>query len=255
MGRIFEKRKHTMFARYARMAKGFTKIGREISIAVKQNGTNPDSNSRLRIVIQNAKAINMPKDRIDAAIMRASTKGEGNFEEINYEGYGPYGVAILAECTSDNPMRTVANIRMHFSRGKGTLGKTGSLDFIFERKGVFRIAKFGDMSSEFGENNSKFRTLHSELKIEELELELIEHGAEEIEENEKELIIYTKFIDFGSMQKALEEKKITIISAEKQRIPNTYVALNEEQKKEINELIEVLEEDDDVQMVFHNMAE
>ncbi|MBI4929622.1 MAG: YebC/PmpR family DNA-binding transcriptional regulator [Bacteroidetes bacterium] len=236
MGRIFEKRKHTMFARYARMAKGFTKIGREISIAVKQNGPNPDSNSRLRIVIQNAKAINMPKDRIDAAITRASTKGEGNFEEINYEGYGPYGVAILAECTSDNPMRTVANIRMHFSRGNGTLGKMGSLDFIFERKGVFRI------SSE-GKNK------------EVLELELIEHGADEIEETENELIIYTKFADFGSMQKALEEKKITILSAEKQRIPNTLVELNEEQQKEIHELIETLEEDDDVQAVFHNMAE
>lgn len=225
-----------MFARYARMAKGFTKIGREISIAVKQNGPNPDSNSRLRIVIQNAKAINMPKDRIDAAITRASTKGEGNFEEINYEGYGPYGVAILAECTSDNPMRTVANIRMHFSRGNGTLGKMGSLDFIFERKGVFRI------SSE-GKNK------------EVLELELIEHGADEIEETENELIIYTKFADFGSMQKALEEKKITILSAEKQRIPNTLVELNEEQQKEIHELIETLEEDDDVQAVFHNMAE
>ncbi len=236
MGRIFEKRKHTMFARYARMAKGFTKIGREISIAVKQNGPNPDSNSRLRIVIQNAKAINMPKDRIEAAITRASTKGEGNFEEINYEGYGPYGVAILAECTSDNPTRTVSNIRMHFSRSNGTLGKTGSLDFIFERKGIFRI-------SAEGQNR------------EDLELELIEHGADEIEEQGNELVIYTKFAGFGSMQKALEERKITILSAEKQRIPNTYVSLSEEQKKEINELVEALEEDDDVQAVFHNMAE
>jgi len=236
MGRIFEKRKHTMFARYARMAKGFTKIGREISIAVKQNGPNPDSNSRLRIVIQNAKAINMPKERIEAAITRASTKGEGNFEEINYEGYGPYGVAILAECTSDNPTRTVSNIRMHFSRGNGTLGKTGSLDFIFERMGVFRI-------SAIAQNK------------EDMELELIEHGAHEIEESENELIIYTKFADFGTMQKALEEKKITILSAEKQRIPNTTTELNEIQQKEVRELIETLEEDDDVQAVFHNMAE
>lgn len=225
-----------MFARYARMAKGFTKIGREISIAVKQNGPNPDSNSRLRIVIQNAKAINMPKERIEAAIKRASSKGEGNFEEINYEGYGPYGVAILAECTSDNPTRTVSNIRMHFSRGNGTLGKTGSLDFIFERKGVFRIS---------AEGRNK----------EDLELELIEHGADEIEEAENELIIYTMFADFGAMQKALEEKKINILSAEKQRIPNTTVDLNEEQKKEVRELIETLEEDDDVQAVFHNMVE
>ena len=236
MGRIFEKRKHTMFARYARMAKGFTKIGREISIAVKQNGANLDSNSRLRIVIQNAKAINMPKDRIEAAITRASTKGEGNFEEITYEGYGPYGVAILAECTSDNPTRTVSNIRMHFSRENGTLGKTGSLDFIFERKGVFRISAEG-------------------LNKEDLELELIEFGADEIEELDNELIIYTKFADFGAMQKALEEKKINILSAEKQRIPNTTVEINEAQQKEINELVEALEEDDDVQVVFHNMAE
>lgn len=258
MGRIFEKRKHTMFARYARMAKGFTKIGREISIAVKQNGPNPDSNSRLRIVIQNAKAINMPKDRIDAAITRASTKGEGNFEEINYEGYGPHGVAILAECTSDNSMRTVANIRMHFSRGNGTLGKMGSLDFIFQRKGVFRIDKFGALSSEPGENSSsssELRTPNSQLNIEDIELELIEFGADEIEETENELIIYTKFADFGAMQKALEEKKINILSAEKQRIPNTLVQLNEAQQKEIHELIETLEEDDDVQAVFHNMQE
>lgn len=225
-----------MFARYARMAKGFTKIGREISIAVKQNGPNPDSNSRLRIVIQNAKAINMPKERIDAAIQRASTKGEGNLEEITYEGYGPHGVAVLAECTTDNPTRTVSNIRVHFSRNNGTLGKTGSLDFIFERKGVFRIAAQGQ-------------------NREELELELIECGAEEIQENENELIIYTKFADFGSMQKGLEERKINILGAEKQRIPNTTTELNEAQQKEVRELIEALEEDDDVQAVFHNMQE
>lgn len=236
MGRIFETRKHVMFARYARMAKGFTKIGREIAIAVKEGGPNPDSNSRLRIVIQNAKAINMPKDRIDAAIKRASTKGEGNLEEITYEGYGPYGVAVLAECTTDNPTRTVSNIRVHFSRANGTLGKTGSLDFIFERKCVFRISAEGQNRDD-------------------LELELIEHGAEEIEQHENELIIYTKFAAFGSMQKALEEKKINIISADKQRIPGTYVTLTPDQQKEINKLIEALEEDDDVQMVFHNMAE
>ena len=235
MGRIFETRKHVMFARYARMAKGFTKMGREIALAVKQNGPNPDSNSRLRIAIQNAKAINMPKDRIEAAITRASSKGEGNLDEIIYEGYGPYGVAILAECASDNPIRTVSNIRMHFSRSNGTLGKTGSLDFIFERKCMFRISAEGQSKDD-------------------LELELIEHGADEIEEHEKELIIYTKFADFGSMQKALETKKINIIGAEKQRIPSTYVTLNEAQQKEINDLVKDLEEDDDVQAVFHNMT-
>ena len=236
MGRIFETRKHVMFARYARMAKGFTKIGREIAIAVKAHGPDPNSNSRLRIVIQNAKAINMPKDRIDAAIQRASSKGEADLAEINYEGYGPYGVAVLAECATDNPTRTVANIRRYFSRANGELGKTGSLDFIFERKCIFRI-------SAEGQNR------------EDLELELIEHGAEEIEEHEKELIIYTQFAGFGSMQKALEERKINIISAEKQRIPATYVELNDAQKKEIKDLITELEEDDDVQMVFHNMQE
>jgi YebC/PmpR family DNA-binding regulatory protein len=236
MGRIFETRKHVMFARYARMAKGFTKIGREIAIAVKAHGPDPNSNSRLRIVIQNAKAINMPKDRIDAAIQRASSKGDADLAEINYEGYGPYGVAVLAECATDNPTRTVANIRRYFSRANGELGKTGSLDFIFERKCIFRI-------SAEGQNR------------EDLELELIEHGAEEIEEHEKELIIYTPFAGFGSMQKALEERKINIISAEKQRIPATYVTLNEAQQKEIKELITELEEDDDVQMVFHNMQE
>ena len=236
MGRIFETRKHVMFARYARMAKGFTKIGREIAIAVKQGGPNPDSNSRLRIVIQNAKAINMPKDRIDGAIQRASTKGDANLEESTYEGYGPYGVAILCECTTDNPTRTVSNIRMHFSRSNGTLGKTGSLDFIFERKCMFRISAEGQSKDD-------------------LELELIEHGADEIEEHEKELIIYTKFADFGSMQKALEAKKINIIGAEKQRIPNTYVTLNAGQQKEIQDLVKDLEEDDDVQAVFHNMQE
>jgi len=236
MGRIFEKRKHKMFARYARMAKGFTKLGREIAIAVKAGGADPAYNSRLRIAIQNAKAINMPKDRIDGAIQRASSKGEGNFEEVVYEGYGPHGIAILAECTTDNPTRTVSNIRMHFSRGNGALGKTGSLDFIFERKGVFRIASQGQNK-------------------EELELELIEHGLEELAEAENELIIYTKFSDFGAMQKALEEKKINILSAEKQRIPNTTTDLTEEQQKEVQELIDTLEEDDDVQVVFHNMAD
>lgn len=236
MGRIFEKRKHKMFARYARMAKGFTKMGREIAIAVKAGGADPAYNSRLRIAIQNAKAINMPKDRIDGAIQRASSKGEGNFEEVVYEGYGPYGIAILAECTTDNPTRTVSNIRMHFSRGNGALGKTGSLDFIFERKGVFRIAAQGQNK-------------------EELELELIEYGLEEVADSENELIIYTKFSDFGAMQKALEEKKINILSAEKQRIPNTTTELAEVQQKEVQELINTLEEDDDVQAVFHNMAD
>lgn len=237
MGRIFEKRKHKMFARYARMAKGFTKMGREIAIAVKAGGADPAYNSRLRIAIQNAKAINMPKDRIDGAIQRASSKGEGDFEEVVYEGYGPHGVAILAECTTDNPTRTVGNIRMHFSRGNGSLGKTGSLDFIFDRKGVFRISGAG-------------------LNKEELELELIEHGLEELADGENgELLIYTAFGDFGAMQKYLEEKKIDILGAEKQRIPSTTVDLADGALNEVKELIASLEEDDDVQAVYSNLNE
>lgn len=235
MGRIFEKRKHTMFARWAKMAKGFTKIGKEIAIAVKQGGPHPENNPRLRTAMQNAKSINMPKDRVEAAIKKASEKGNTeNFEEIVYEGYGPYAVGIVMECATDNPTRTVANIRMYFSRSNGTLGKTGSLDFIFERKGVFRLKAEG-------------------LNREELELDLIDFGAEEIVEEDGELVIYTSFTDFGGMQKALEEKKLNVISSEKQRIPNSTVELTEEQEKEVNDLIEKLEEDDDVQAVYHNM--
>lgn len=234
MGRIFETRKHKMFARWSKMAKGFTKMGKEIAIAVKQNGPDPNSNPRLRTAMQNAKSINMPKDRIDAAIKRASEKGTGNFEELTYEGYGPYGVAILVECATDNPTRTVANVRMYFTRNEGALGTKGSLDFIFTRKGIFRLAA-------------------ANLNREELELELIDFGAEEIVEEDGELVIYTQFSDFGKMQKALEEKKINVISAEKLRIPNSYIEVSEEQEAELNKMIGLMEEDDDVQAVYHNM--
>lgn len=234
MGRAFEKRKHKMFARWGKMAKGFTKMGKEIAIAVKQGGPHPESNPRLRMVMQNAKAINMPKDRIEGAIKRASEKSSANFEEIVYEGYGPYGVPILLECATDNPTRTVANVRKYFTRSNGTLGTSGSLSFIFERKCIFRIP---------AEN----------LNIDELELELIDHGMEEIEQDENEFVIYTPFTEFGAMQKALEEKKIPVVSAEKVRIPNSYVELNEEQSEEINKLVEEMEEDDDVQTVYHNL--
>ncbi|MEW6469228.1 MAG: YebC/PmpR family DNA-binding transcriptional regulator [Bacteroidota bacterium] len=234
MGRIFEKRKHKMFARYDRMAKAFTRIGKEIAIAVKQGGPNPDTNPRLRMAVQNAKGANMPKERVENAIKRASARDASNFEEVVYEGYGPYGVAILVETATDNPTRTVANIRMHFSRAEGTLGKTGSLDFIFDRKGVFKIAKDG-------------------LNLEELELELIDSGLEDLAVDDNEAYIYTAFSDFGAMSKALEERKINVISAEKQRIPNTLVELNEAQQEEIIKLVESLEQDDDVQHVYHNM--
>ena len=234
MGRIFEKRKHTMFARYDRMAKAFTRIGREIAIAVKSGGPNPDNNPRLRVAIQNARGVNMPKEKVESAIKRASSKDEKNFEELTYEGYGPYGVAILIEAATDNPTRTVANVRMYFSKGEGELGKTGSLDFLFERKGVFKIAK-------------------GTLNVEDLELELIDHGLDDLAVDDNEIYIYTAFTDFGAMQKALEEKGYTVISAGKQRIPRTLVELNEAQQENIIKLVESLEQDDDIQHVYHNM--
>lgn len=223
-----------MFARYDRMAKAFTRIGKEIAIAVKQGGPNPDNNPRLRAAVQNAKGVNMPKDRVENAIKKASSKEASSFEEVIYEGYGPHGVAIVVETATDNPTRTVANIRMHFNRGGGALGKTGSLDFLFDRKGVFKINT-------------------GNLNTEELELELIDYGLEDLAVDGHEAYIYTSFNDFGNMAKALEEKKIDVISAEKQRIPNTWVELNETQQEEVIKLVEVIEQDDDVQQVFHNL--
>jgi YebC/PmpR family DNA-binding regulatory protein len=234
MGRVFEKRKYKMFARYDKMAKGFTRAGKEIAIAVKLGGADPNGNSRLRVAIQNAKGINMPKDRIDAAIKRASSKDEKGLEEVVYEGKGPFGVGILIECATDNPTRTVANVRMNFNRYGGELGKTGSLDYLFDRKGVFRIK-------------------NENISMDELELELIDFGADEIESDEEEIVIYTAFTDFGNMQKALEAKKINIISSELERIPNSTIELTEAQVEEVMILVGKLEEDDDVQTVYHNM--
>ncbi len=235
MGRIFEKRKHKMFARYDRMAKAFTRIGREIAIAVKAGGPDPEYNPRLRTAVQNAKGLNMPKDRIENAIKKASTKEEGNFEEITYEGYGPYGVAILVETATDNPVRTVANVRMHFNRGNGALGKTGSLDFMFLRKGVFRIVNDGKINTD------------------ELELELIDFGLDSLEVDDEEILIYTAFEDYGKMAKALEDRKIEVKKSAAERIPTTFVELTEEQQDEILQLIDRFEEDDDVQAVYHNL--
>jgi YebC/PmpR family DNA-binding regulatory protein len=234
MGRVFEKRKYKMFARYDKMAKGFTRIGKEIAIAIKLGGGDPAGNSRLRVAIQNAKGLNMPKVNIDAAIKRATSKDSSNLEEVVYEGKGPYGIAILIECATDNPTRTVANVRMNFNKYGGELGKTGSLDYLFERKGVFRIKK---------EN----------VVMEELEFELIDFGAEEIESDEEEIVIYTAFTDFGNMQKALETKKLNIISSEVERIPNSTTELSEAQVEEVMILVGKLEEDDDIQTVYHNL--
>lgn len=234
MGRVFEKRKYKMFARYDKMAKGFTRIGKEIAIAIKLGGGDPAGNSRLRMAIQNAKGLNMPKDRIDAAIKRATSKDSSNLEEVVYEGKGPYGVAILIECATDNPTRTVANVRMNFNRYGGELGKTGSLDYLFTRKGVFRIK-------------------NENINLEELEMELIDYGADEIESDEEEIVVYTAFTDFGNMQKALETKKLNIISSELERIPSTTVELSDAQIEEVMILVGKFEEDDDVQTVYHNL--
>jgi YebC/PmpR family DNA-binding regulatory protein len=236
MGRAYELRKGRRAKRFDKLSKAFTRLGKEIVMAVKQAGPSIETNSRLRTAVTNAKGVNMPKDRIDAAIKRASAKDESNYEEIIYEGYGPYGIAILLECATDNPTRTVGVVRSFFTRAGGALGKTGSLDFIFDRKGVFKIVGTG-------------------LDPEELELELIDFGAEEISQDGDEIYIYTKFSDFGTMQKALEQKGVTVISAESERIPNSTTALTSEQQEEIYTLVEKFEEDDDVQAVFHNMQE
>jgi YebC/PmpR family DNA-binding regulatory protein len=235
MGRIFEKRKHKMFARYAKMARQFTRIGKEIAIAVKQAGPEPDNNPRLRMAIQNSKAVNMPKDRVESAIKRAVSKDTANYEEVVYEGYGPHGVAILVECATDNTTRTVANIRMYLSRAEGSLGKTGSLDFVFERKGVFKLPK-------------------GNINIEDLELELIDFGADEVFEDEGEIFIYTSFQNYGQMHKALEERKLEVTSSDLLRFPLTTVEVTDEQAAELEALIEKLEDDDDVQAVYSNMA-
>lgn len=235
MGRAFEFRKARKFKRWDKMSKAFTRLGKEIAMAVKESGPNPEANSRLRTAIQNAKGVNMPKDRIEAAIKRASSKEEKDYEEVVYEGYAPHGIAVVVECATDNLNRTVANVRMHFSKGGGSLGKTGSLDFMFDRKGIFKISAEG-------------------VDLEELELELIDFGAEDIYEHEGEIIIETPFTEFGNMQKGLEEKGLEVISAEVQRIPTTRTELTEEQEEEVLSMIERFEEDDDVQAVYHNMA-
>ncbi|MEO7802391.1 MAG: YebC/PmpR family DNA-binding transcriptional regulator [Ginsengibacter sp.] len=235
MGRIFEVRKSTMFARWDKMAKQFTRIGKEIDIAVKQGGPEPDNNSSLRRCIINAKAVNMPKDRVDAAIKRAQGKDKTDYQEVLYEGYAPHGVAVLVETATDNNTRTVANVRMHFNRGSGALGTSGSVAFTFTHMGEFKIKT----------NN---------LDVEELELELIDYGLEEIgEDAEGNIVIRTAYNEFGHMSKALEEKGIELITAELTRIPTTTVELDEEASTEVLKLIDSLEQDDDVQKVYHNL--
>ena len=241
MGRAFEFRKERKFKRWAKMAVQFTRLGKEIVMAVKDGGSNPDANSRLRTAMQNAKAVNMPKHTVEAAIKRASNKDESNYEEIVYEGYAPHGIAILIETATDNTNRTVANVRSYFNKTNGALGKTGSLDFIFSRKSVFCFDP-------------------GEMEIDELELELIDAGLEdlyvEVDETGKDIgVIHTSFEDFGKMQKALEEKSIIVISAKLERIALSMSQITEEQAADVLKLIDKLEDDDDVQAVYHNMAE
>lgn len=236
MGRIFEVRKATMFARYDRMAKQFSRIGKEIAIAVKKGGPDPETNPQLRRVIQNGKAVNMPKDRIEAAIKNALGKDTSNYDEVIYEGYAPHGIALLVVTATDNTTRTVANVRSHFNKGGGALGNSGSVGFLFKHMGVFKLKNEG-------------------LDIEELELELIDAGLEEIgEDSEGNVLVRCGFNDFGNLQKALEEKNITPVSSEIEWIPLNTVEVTEEQSNDVLKLIARVEEDDDVQQVFHNMA-
>ena len=235
MGRAFEFRKARKMKRWGQMAKTFTRIGKDIVVAVKAGGPDPETNARLRAVIQNAKAANMPKDNVERAIKRATSKDEGDYKEIVYEGYGPFGIAIVVECTTDNTTRTVANVRSYFTRSGGSLGTTGSLDFLFERKCIFRVKE------------------KEGLDLEELELELIDFGVDDIGQDDEEIIIYGEFESYGSIQKYLEENEFEIINSEFERIPTDAKSLDETQEAEIEKLLDKFNEDDDVQNVFHNM--
>ncbi|MBK8832249.1 MAG: YebC/PmpR family DNA-binding transcriptional regulator [Saprospiraceae bacterium] len=240
MGRIFEVRKSSMFARYDRMAKQFTRIGKEIAIAVKASGPDPDNNSSLRRAMQNAKSVNMPKDKVEAAIKRAMGKDMANYEEVMYEGYGPHGVAVIVEAATDNIVRTVANVRSAFNKGNGALSTSGSVSFQFNKMGVFNLSP---------EN----------LDPEALELDLIDHGLQEMgdgvtEDGKEVLVVRCAFADFGKMQKALEDMDIKVLTSQFEWIPSTTVELPEDQAEEVLKLMARLEADEDVQHVFHNLA-
>lgn len=236
MGRAFEFRKGRKLKRWAAMSKAFTRIGKDIVMAVKEGGPDPDHNSKLRAVIQNAKAVNMPKDNIERAIKRASDKSLGDYKEVLFEGYGPHGIAILIETATDNNTRTVANIRSYFNKCNGSLGVSGSVEFMFDHTCNFCIDPEG-------------------LDPEELELEMIDFGAEEVFEDEDGLHIYAPFESFGAIQKELESREIEIRSSGFERIPQVTKELSAEEAEEVEKLLEKIEEDDDVQNVFHSMQE
>jgi YebC/PmpR family DNA-binding regulatory protein len=240
MGRIFEVRKHTMFARWNRMAKQFARIGKDITIAVRQGGPEPANNPALRRVIQNARSINMPKDKVEAAIRRASGQEAADYQEIFYEGYAPHGVAVLVETATDNPTRTVASVRNIFNKFGGNLASNGSVSFLFKRMGVFRLDPAG-------------------IDQDDLELYLIDHGLEEMgestgEKGEAQIVVRCAFDDFGTVQKALEDRGIEPLSAENEYICTVPTELPEDQATEALTLIDKLEQDDDVQRVFHTLV-
>jgi YebC/PmpR family DNA-binding regulatory protein len=240
VGRIFETRKATMMARWDKMAKAFTRVAKDITIAVKAGGPSPDNNPALRRAMQNARAVNMPKDKVEAAIKRASGQDAADYQEIVYEGYAGYGVAVLVETATDNPVRTVANVRSAFVKGGGNMGSSGSVAFMFKRMGVFRLRPEG-------------------VNQDELELDLIDFGLEELGESvddkgEPVLVLRCAFNDFGQLQRALEERNLVPVSTSAEYVPSTMVELGEEQAAEVLKLIDRLEQDDDVQNVFYNLA-
>ena len=237
MGRAFEYRKARKLKRWGNMARTFTKIGKEISIAVKAGGPDPDANPRLRVLVQNAKAANMPKENVERAIKKASSKEAGDYKEVVYEGYGPFGIAMVIETATDNTTRTVANVRSYFNKAGGSLGTTGSLSFLFDHKCVFHIKPKEGVS------------------LEDLELEMIDYGVDEVEADEEEIVLYGDFAENNNIQHHLEEAGYEIISAEFERIPNDVKEVTPEQRASIEKLIERFEEDEDVQNVFHNMKE
>jgi YebC/PmpR family DNA-binding regulatory protein len=235
MGRAFEYRKERKMKRWGAMAKAFTRIGKDIAIAVKEGGASPDTNSRLRQAMQNAKAVNMPKDRVDNAIKKASSKDSESYEEVTYEGYAAHGVAIVIDTQTDNPTRTVANIRMYFNKLSGAMGTQGSVSYMFKKIAVFRFPK-------------------ANHNIEDLELELIDGGLLDLHVDDDVITAHADFSDFGNMAKTLEEKGIEVTESTYEKVPDFYKeGLTDEQADEVIKLIDKLEEDDDVSIVFHNM--
>ena len=237
MGRAFEYRKATKLKRWGNMARVFTKLGKQITIAVKDGGSEPDTNPRLRVLIQQAKKENMPKENVERAIKKATSKDEGDYKEMVYEGYAPHGIAIVVETATDNPTRTVANVRSYFNKLGGSLGTSGSVSFMFDHNCVFHVAKKEGMD------------------MDELELEAIDYGVDEIEEDENEIILYGEFASYSTIQKYLEENGFEIHSAEFERFPQDMKELTEEQRAAVTKLIDKIEEDEDVVNVFHNMKE